>query len=181
VHLDTGEQVPPGEIGELHVRGGALMSGLYKVPRAQVFTSNGFYPTGDLVRIDADGYAYFVGRTGDMIKTNAANVSRLEVEAALNALPEVELSLVAGLPDEELGELVVAAVVPAQGAQPTEDDLRASLGERLSSYKVPRRIVFIRQDDVPRTTTGKVRLFELGALIESHLHGRSTAQVAVPE
>ena len=156
------------------------MSGFYKVQRAQVFTSDGFYPTGDLVRIDADDYAYFVGRTGDMIKTNAANVSRLEVEAALNALPEVELSLVAGLPDEELGEVVVAAVIPAQGEHPTEDGLRASLGERLSRFKIPRHIVFIRQDDVPRTTTGKVRLFELGALIESHLHDPSSTASLCP-
>ena len=103
------------------------MTGFYKVDRREVFTPDGFYPTKDLVRIDADGYAYFVGRTGDMIKTNSANVSRLEVEAALNALPEVELSLVAGLPDAELGEMVAAAVVPAPGAHPTEDGLRAAL------------------------------------------------------
>jgi acyl-CoA synthetase (AMP-forming)/AMP-acid ligase II len=120
------------------------------------------------VRIDADGYLFFVGRTGDMIKTNSANVSRVEVEAALNALPEVELSLVAGLPDAELGEMVAAAVVPAPGTNPTEDDLRAALRERISSFKIPRRIVFITDDDVPRTTTGKVRLGELAELIESH-------------
>ena len=118
VDPETGVEVPPGEVGELHLRGGALMTGFYKVDRRAVFTPDGFYPTNDLVRIDADGYLYFVGRTGDMIKTNSANVSRLEVEAALNALPEVDLSLVAGLPDTEVGEMVAAAVVPAAGAQP---------------------------------------------------------------
>ena len=121
VDPETGEEVPPGEVGELQLRGGALMTGFYKVDRDEVFTPDGFYPTNDLVRIDADGYLCFVGRTGDMIKTSSANVSRLEVEAALNALPEVELSLVAGLPDAELGEMVAAAVVPAPGADPTED------------------------------------------------------------
>jgi acyl-CoA synthetase (AMP-forming)/AMP-acid ligase II len=164
----TGAAVPPGEVGELHLRGGALMTGFYKVDRREVFTPDGFYPTHDLVRIDADGYLYFVGRDADMIKTNAANVSRLEVEAALNALPEVELSLVAGVPDADLGEMVVAAVVPAKGATPTEDDLRAALRDRISSFKIPRRIVFITDDDVPRTTTGKVRLGKLAELIESH-------------
>ncbi len=174
VDPETGREVPPGELGELHVRGGALMSGFYKVPRDRVFTADGFYPTGDLVRIDEDGYASFVGRTGDMIKTNAANVSRLEVEAALNALPDVELSLVAGLPDDEVGEIVAAAVVPARGAQPSEAALRTALGEVLSSFKIPRRIVFITHDDVPRTTTGKVRLFELGTLIRSRTDAPAT-------
>jgi acyl-CoA synthetase (AMP-forming)/AMP-acid ligase II len=165
----TGREVPPGEVGELHLRGGALMTGFYKVDRRDVFTPDGFYPTKDLVRIDADGYLYFVGRTGDMIKTNSANVSRLEVEAALNALPDVDLALVAGLPDAELGEMVAAAVVAAAGASPSEDDLRAALRDRISSFKVPRRIVFITHDDVPRTTTEKIRLDGLAALIESHL------------
>ena len=165
----TGDEVPPGEVGELQLRGGALMTGFYKVDRREVFTPDGFYPTHDLVRIDADGYAYFVGRTGDMIKSNSANVSRLEVEAALNALPEVELALVAGLPDPERGEIVAAGVVPAADAHPTEESLRAALRERLSSFKVPRRIVFITHDDVPRTTTGKVRLFELADMIAARL------------
>ena len=165
----TGDEVPPGEVGELQLRGGALMTGFYKVDRREVFTPDGFYPTHDLVRIDADGYAYFVGRTGEMIKTNSANVSRLEVEAALNALPEVELALVAGLPDPERGEIVAAGVVPAADAHPTEESLRAALRERLSSFKVPRRIVFITHDDVPRTTTGKVRLFELADMIAARL------------
>jgi acyl-coenzyme A synthetase/AMP-(fatty) acid ligase len=92
----------------------------------------------------------------------------LEVEAALNALPDVALSLVAGLPDAELGEMVAAAVVPAPGRTPTAEELRAALRDHLSSFKIPRRIVFITDDDVPRTTTGKVRLGELAELIESH-------------
>lgn len=169
VDPDTGEELPPGQVGELQLRGGGLMTGFYKVPRDQVFTPDGFYPTKDLVRIDEDGYLWFIGRTGDMIKTSSANVSRLEVEAALNALPEVQQSFVAGLPDAELGEVVAAAVVPAAGTAPTEDALRSALRERLSSFKIPRRIVFIDDDAVPLTTTGKVRLFDLAAMIESRL------------
>ena len=174
VDPETGQQVPPGEVGELQLRGGALMTGFYKVDRHKVFTPDGFYPTNDLVRVDADGYAYFVGRTGDMMKTSSANVSRVEVEAALNALPEVELSLVAGLPDPERGEMVAAAVVPAWGTTPTEEALKTALRERISSFKVPRRIVFITHDDVPRTTTGKVRLFDLAELITSRLAAETT-------
>ena len=169
VDPETGEEVPPGQVGELQIRGGGVMTGFYKVPRDQVFTPDGFYPTKDLVRIDADGYLFFVGRTGDMIKTSSANVSRLEVEAALNALPDVAQSLVAGLPHPELGEMVAAAVVPTAGARPTEDGLRAALRDHISSFKIPRRIVFITDADVPLTTTGKIRLFDLAGLIESRL------------
>lgn len=169
VNPETGEDVVAGEVGELYLRGGALMTGFYKVDRREVFTPDGFYPTKDLVRIDADGYCFVVGRTSDMIKTSSANVSRLEVEAALNALAEVELALVTGLPDEALGEMVVAAVVCAAGASPTEADLQAALRDRISSFKIPRRIVFVTSDDVPQTTTGKVRLTELARLFDTPL------------
>ncbi|KAA0107714.1 class I adenylate-forming enzyme family protein [Mycolicibacterium sp. P1-5] len=171
----TGTEVPAGEVGELQLRGGALMKGFYKADPRGVFTADGFFPTQDLVRIDADGYAFFVGRTGDMIKSNSANVSRLEVEEAMNALPEVELALVTGLPDTERGEIVAAAVIPAHGSAPTEDDLRTRLRETLSSFKIPRRIVFIAHDDVPRTPTGKVKLYELAQLLTtSGSHNTST-------
>ena len=150
------------------------MSGFYKVERDKVFTPDGFYPTKDLVRIDADGHLYPLGRLGDMIKTRAANVSRLEVEAALRALPEVEFAVVAGLPDPELGQLVAAAVVPAKGASPTEESLKAALRGTLSSYKIPRRIVFIADADVPRTATGKIKLFEIADMIAARI-GQSVA------
>lgn len=169
VDPETGAEVSPGTVGELQLRGGGLMSGFYKKHRAEVFTPDGFYPTGDLVRIDGDGFLTFVARRGDMIKTRAANVSRLEVEAALNALPEVALGVVTGLDDAEFGQLVAAAVVPAPGTAPTEDGLRAALRDALSSYKVPRRIVFVTEDEVPRTATGKLKLHELGQLISRRI------------
>jgi acyl-CoA synthetase (AMP-forming)/AMP-acid ligase II len=169
VDPDTGVEVEPGEVGELQLRGGALMSGFYKVPREDVFTSDGFYPTGDLVRVDADGYLYFIARRGDMIKTRAANVSRLEVEAALRALPEVANAVVTGLADPALGERVVAAVVLNTGVTATEASLQAALRNTLSSYKVPKDIVFIEEADIPRTSTGKVKLFEVANVIAQGL------------
>jgi acyl-CoA synthetase (AMP-forming)/AMP-acid ligase II len=168
VDPETGADVPAGELGELQLRGGALMSGFYKRLRSEVFTPDGFYPTGDLVRIDADGYLTFAARKGDMIKTRAANVSRLEVEAAINALPGVKLAVVTGLPDEAFGQIVAAAVVPAAGAAPKAEAMRQALRETLSSYKVPRRIVFVSEDEIPRTVTGKLKLHELEHLIISH-------------
>lgn len=169
VNPETAEEVPLGQVGELQVRGGALMSGFYKVDRKDAFTRDGFYPTGDLARLDADGYIFFVGRRGDMIKTRAANVSRLEVEAALRGLPGVDLPIVVGLPDPELGQRVVAAIVPVKDAAPTEESLRAALRGVLSSYKIPREIVFITHEDVPRTTTGKIKLFELAGMIAARI------------
>jgi acyl-CoA synthetase (AMP-forming)/AMP-acid ligase II len=177
VNPETAEEVPVGQVGELQVRGGALMSGFYKVNRKEVFTRDGFYATGDLARLDADGYIYFVGRRGDMIKTRAANVSRLEVEAALRGLPDVDLPIVVGLPDPELGQRVAAAVVPAKGAAPTDESLKAALRGVLSSYKIPREIVFITHDDIPRTTTGKIKLFELAGMVAARIGaGRDEAK-----
>ena len=169
VNPETGEEAPLGQVGELQVRGGGLMSGIYKTDRKDVFTPDGFYPTGDLARLDADGYIYFVGRRGDMIKTRAANVSRLEVEAAMRDVPGVELPIVVGLPDPELGQRVVAAVVPATGVPPTDESIRTALRSVLSSYKIPREIVFITHDDVPRTTTGKIKLFELAGMVAARI------------
>lgn len=167
VDPETGAEVAPGQVGELQLRGGGLMRGLYKKMRSQVFTPDGFYPTGDLVRIDEDDYLFFVARKGDMIKTRAANVSRLEVEAALNALPEVRVAVVTGLPDEAFGEIVAAAVIPEPGHSLSAESLRTALREQLSSYKVPRRIVFVVEADIPRTATGKIKLHELARLIEA--------------
>jgi acyl-CoA synthetase (AMP-forming)/AMP-acid ligase II len=169
VDPESGEEIPVGQVGELQVRGGGLMSGFYKMSRRDVFTRDGFYPTGDLARLDAEGYLYFVGRRGDMIKTRAANVSRLEVEAAMRGVPGVDLPIVVGLPDPELGQRVVAAVVPAKGAPPNDESIKTALRAVLSSYKIPREIVFITHDDVPRTTTGKIKLFELAGMVAARI------------
>jgi acyl-CoA synthetase (AMP-forming)/AMP-acid ligase II len=169
VDPETGAEVAPGEVGELQIRGPAMLAGLYKTDRSAVFTADGYYLTRDLVRIDADGWLYPAGRLDDMIKTRGANVSRLEVEAALTALPGVESAIVAGLPDAEQSKRIVAAVVPSAGANLTEEGLRAALRASLSSFKVPRRIVFIARDDIPRTATGKVKLVETAGMIAARL------------
>lgn len=167
VDMKTGETLPSDAVGELQIRGPAMLAGLYKMQRADVFTPDGFYPTKDIVRIDKDGFLFPVGRTADMIKTRGANVSRLEVEAALAALPGVELPVVTGIADAEMGQMVAAAVVPKSGFVLTEAMLRDALSQTLSSFKIPRRIVFIDEDAIPRTSTGKIKLFELAAMIKA--------------
>jgi acyl-coenzyme A synthetase/AMP-(fatty) acid ligase len=166
---ETGEILPPGQKGELQLRSGGLMKGYYKVDPRQLFTRDGFYPTGDLVRIEEDGHLYFEGRRGDMLKTAGANVSRLEVEAALRTIPEVGLPIVVGLPDAEAGQIVVAAVVPAEGAAPTEEALRDALREKLSNYKIPKHIVVIAHEDVQWTPSNKVRLADMEKLLAKRL------------
>jgi acyl-CoA synthetase (AMP-forming)/AMP-acid ligase II len=165
----TGEMLGPGRSGELQLRRGGLMRGFYKIDPGHVFTHDGFYPTGDIVRIEEDGHLFFEGRRGDTLKTSGANVSRLEVEAALRTLPEVALPIVVGLPDAEVGQLVVAAVVPTEGSAPTEASLQAALRERLSSYKVPRRILVISPDEVLWTPSNKVKLAEMAKMIATRL------------
>jgi acyl-CoA synthetase (AMP-forming)/AMP-acid ligase II len=165
----TGGEVPCGEVGELQIRGPAMLAGFYKADRREVFTPDGFYPTGDLVRIDDEGWLFPAGRIADVIKTKGANVSRLEVEAALLALPEVAHAVVTGLPDPVAGALVAAAIVPTLGAAPTEESLRAALRGQLSSFKIPRHVVFVIEDEIPRTATGKVKLHALAELIAARL------------
>ena len=169
VDPETGEILPTGQTGELQVRGGSLMRGYYKRERAEAFTPDGFYPTSDIVRIEPDGYMYFTGRMGDMLKTKGANVSRLEVEEALRKIPGVAEAVVCGLPDPELGQLVVAAVVPQPGEAPTEAGLKAALREHLAGYKIPGHIVFIDQGELPWTASGKIRVPEVGKLIAQRL------------
>lgn len=165
VDPETGCEVPRGTVGEMQIRGGALMSGFYKRSREEVFTVDGFYPTGDLAKMDEDDWVWFLGRRVEMIKTGTANVSRQEVEAALLKLPDVKWCYVAGLPDEELGQRIAAAVIPADGARPTEASLKTALKELISSYKIPRRIIFITDDDIELTATGKLRLTEMANML----------------
>jgi acyl-CoA synthetase (AMP-forming)/AMP-acid ligase II len=155
-HPDTGEPLSPGQEGELWVRGYTVMQGLYKREREEVFTPDGWYQTGDGVTIDADGWLTFKGRTGDTIKTGGANVAPAEVEAVLNALPEIDEAHVVGLPDAMKGQLVAAAVVVSPGQSIDEDALRARLRESLSAFKVPKRVWFAAKSDMPYKATGKI-------------------------
>jgi acyl-CoA synthetase (AMP-forming)/AMP-acid ligase II len=153
---DTGQEVAAGEVGELRVRGFNLMQGLYKREREDVFEPDGFYRTGDRGRIDPDGVYFFEGRIGDMIKTGGANVSPREVEAVLNAFEEVEQAHVVGVADPDMGEIVVAAIVPSGAASLDADTLRGRLRAQLSAFKVPRKLVPCSLDDLPRTDAGKL-------------------------
>jgi acyl-CoA synthetase (AMP-forming)/AMP-acid ligase II len=162
---ETGEVLPPRSPGEICVRGQALMQGLYKLEREQVFLADGFYRTGDAGWLDEEGWLYFTGRLGEMIKTAGSNVTPAEVEAALLAHPEVQEAYVTGIPDPDRGQLVVAAVVPRAGRSLAGEELRVRLKADLSAYKVPRHIWICRRHELPFTESGKLRKAELSRRI----------------
>jgi acyl-CoA synthetase (AMP-forming)/AMP-acid ligase II len=169
VDPETGTVLATGQSGELQLRRGGLMQGFYKTDPDHVFTPDGFYPTGDTARIDVEGYLYFEGRRSDMMKTGGVNVSRMEVEGALRTLPEVALPIVLPLSDPTVGQIVVAAVVPAAGAAPTEDGLKAALRKLVASYKIPQRILVIEEGDVQWTPSNKIKVGEMATLIAERI------------
>jgi acyl-CoA synthetase (AMP-forming)/AMP-acid ligase II len=152
----TGATLPPGEVGEICVRGYSVMLGLHKVERERCFDRDGFYRTGDAGSFDASGVLRFKGRLGELIKSGGASVTPSEVEAALLALPGVQEAYVVGLPDAERGELVAAAVVAAAGARLDPDELRACLRRELAAYKVPRLLRVVEHAALPFTDSGKI-------------------------
>jgi acyl-CoA synthetase (AMP-forming)/AMP-acid ligase II len=150
--------------GELWLRGPALMEGYYGRLRHETFTADGWYRTGDLFRVDEDGFFYFLGRAGDMIKTAGANVSPREVEAAIAEVSGL-VSHVVGVDDEARGQLVAAAVrVPPGERPPPVEELRSALRAHLSAYKVPQRFLFLADADVPMLSSGKLDARALKAL-----------------
>ncbi|MDG2004499.1 MAG: class I adenylate-forming enzyme family protein [Novosphingobium sp.] len=160
VDADTGEECAPGVIGELWLRGPFMMEGYYGRQRSEVFTSDGWWKSSDAVAIDAEGYVFLKGRLGNMIKSSFANVAPREVEAVLEELTG-RLSIVVGIPDSGLSEAVIGVVFSEYGKEVDEESLRTQLKERLSSYKVPRRIIEYRQDDMPTLSSGKIDMLKL--------------------
>ena len=154
VDPETGETLDDGEVGEYLLRGYALMQSLYKREREEVFTPDGFYRTGDL------GYAegrqvFFHSRMSDMIKTKGANVAPAEVEAVLNAHPDVRISFVTGLPHDVFGQEVVAGVIAEEGRQIDVDALLAECRRELSRYKVPTMIEVLEPEEIRYLASSK--------------------------
>jgi fatty-acyl-CoA synthase len=157
VHPESRQALPRGEVGELCVRG-HVTPGYYADPSqdAAAFDTDGWFLTGDLGLLDADGRVRFRGRLKEMIKTAGVNVSPLEVEQVLLSHPDVKQAYVVGVPDRDRGELVVAALELGPGATSDAAAITAFCRERLASYKVPVRLSFRAADQFPRTPTGKI-------------------------
>jgi long-chain acyl-CoA synthetase len=152
VSLDTGEPMAPGEVGEIQVRSDSVMAGyLPNEETAQAF-SDGWYRTGDVGHLDADGWLRITDRAKEMIKVRGFQVAPAEIEAVLHGHPAVEDCAVFGVPDAANGEAIVAAVKVRESVE--ADDLVALVGDRLASYKRPSRIAFV--PEIPRLPSGKV-------------------------
>jgi acyl-CoA synthetase (AMP-forming)/AMP-acid ligase II len=160
---DTGEPADVGAPGELWVRGRYLMQHYHRRSREQCFDADGWFPTGDLVRVDADGFFYFLGRQGAMIKTAGANVSPAEVERAITRVAGGAIAHVFGLPDPERGQIVAAAVV-SDGFD--EAAVRERLKPELSAYKIPKRFMVLSAAEVPLMSSGKVDIPALRKLFD---------------
>lgn len=156
VRRADGSRCGPGEVGEIHLRSAAMMQGYLDNPEASAaaFDARGWYRSGDLARVDEDGYLYIVDRLKDMIVTGGENVYSKEVEDALAMHPDVRDAAVIGRPHPEWGETVAAILAPHPDKKLDEAELRAFLEPRLARYKIPR--IYEIRDALPRTATGKL-------------------------
>lgn len=156
VDLETGTQdLKPGEIGELIIKGPQVMKGYWNMPEETANTlRNGWLFTGDIAYMDDDGYLYIVDRKKDMIIASGYNVYPREVEEVLYEHPSIKEAVVIGVPDAYRGENVKAVVVLKEGEHLSENELMDYCRERLASYKVPRIVEF--REELPKSSIGKI-------------------------
>jgi fatty-acyl-CoA synthase len=169
VDPETGEIVPRGQRGEIAIKGPTLMLGYVGIPMDETLDSEGFFHTGDGGYLDDEDRLFWEGRLTDVIKTGGANVSPLEVDGVLATCPGVKIGKTVGVPHETLGEMVVTCVVSQEGRTLQESDIRNFLKERLASYKVPRRILFISEDEFSLTSSAKIKSGALRELVVKRL------------
>ena len=163
--LESGAPVQAGEIGVIEVKGPNVFAGYWRMPEktAQEFRADGYFITGDLARVDRDGYIHIVGRAKDLVISGGFNVYPKEVETEIDAIEGVLESAVFGVAHADFGEGVTAAVVARPGAALSEAAILSALGARLAKFKAPKRIILV--DSLPRNAMGKV---QKAALREAH-------------
>jgi long-chain acyl-CoA synthetase len=153
---DDGNELPQGEVGEIVIRGHNIMKGYWNRPDAneEAIDEDGWFRTGDMAKVDEDGYFFIVDRKKDLIIRGGYNVYPREVEEVLYEHPQVQEAAVVGVPHDELGEEVGAAVVLEQGASLEAEELKRYVKQQVAAYKYPRRIWFV--DELPKGPTGKI-------------------------
>ena len=155
-----GRSLPPGERGEIVLRGPKVFPGYWRDPEATATAfAGGWFHTGDIGVRDDDGYLYILDRLKDMIVSGGENIASSEVERALYEHPAVLEAAVVSRPDDRWGEVPVAFVVLREDASATADDLILHCGTQLARFKVPKEITFL--DALPRNPSGKVLKREL--------------------
>jgi long-chain acyl-CoA synthetase len=153
---DDGNEVPQGEVGEIVIRGHNIMKGYWNRDDAnkEAITGEGWFRTGDMAKMDEDGYFFIVDRKKELIIRGGYNVYPREIEEVLYEHPAVQEAAVIGVPHDELGEEVGAAVVLKDGESVEADELGSYVKEQVAAYKYPRRIWFV--DELPKGPTGKI-------------------------
>ena len=154
---DSGKQVPDGEIGMIEVKGPNVFAGYWQMPEKtkEEFRDDGFFITGDLGKIDADGYVHIVGRGKDLIISGGYNIYPKEIELLLDEQDGVLESAVIGVPHPDFGEGVVGVIVPVKGAKVSEERLMGAIRDKIARFKQPKKIYVVKE--LPRNTMGKVQ------------------------
>jgi len=157
VHDDKGSPLPAGEIGNIQVKGPNVFKGYWRMAEktADEFTTDLWFKTGDVGRIDTDGYVTIVGRSKDLIISGGYNVYPAEIESVINELPGVAESAVIGVPHPDFGEAVLAVVVPRAGARVDGAAIAAQLRTQIANFKVPKQVFVVTE--LPRNAMGKVQ------------------------
>jgi fatty-acyl-CoA synthase len=157
VDPETREPLPTGEFGEIAIKGFTLMRGYYKVDPEDTFDLNGFFGTQDGGFVDPEGHLHWTGRISNMIKTGGANVSPLEIEAALADFEPLKVGLAVGVPHPTLGEAIVLCAVAREDRGPLDEaSLRRHLREKVAAYKVPKCVLIVRADELSLTGNQKI-------------------------
>jgi len=153
---EEGDEVAQGEVGEIVIRGDNVMKGYWRRPEAtaEAIDAEGWFRTGDMGRVDEDGFFFIVDRKKELVIRGGYNVYPREVEEVLYEHPGVREAAVIGIPHDELGEEVGAAVALKDGADCTAADVRAFVKERVAAYKYPRQVWLV--DELPKGPTGKI-------------------------
>ncbi|AHK46500.1 putative Malonyl CoA synthetase [Ensifer adhaerens OV14] len=153
----NGHTLGTGQTGMIEIKGPNVFKGYWRMPEktAAEFTADGYFISGDLGKIDDEGYVHIVGRSKDLVISGGYNIYPKEVESEIDLLEGVVESAVIGVPHPDFGEGVTALVVSQPGATLTEGDVLRALQDRLAKYKQPKRVIFV--EDLPRNTMGKVQ------------------------
>jgi len=155
---ETSEELPTGDLGEIAVKGVTFMLGYYKGYGEEYLDRNGYFRTGDSGYLDENGILHWGGRLTGMIKTAGANVSPVEIESKLSLWGRLKLATVVPVPHPLLGEAVVLCATCHDDDSVSADEILAHLKTVLASYKVPKRVVFVDEHDLPHTATEKVKV-----------------------
>jgi long-chain acyl-CoA synthetase len=153
---EDGKEVPQGEVGEIVIRGHNIMKGYWERAEATAdsIDEDGWFRSGDMAKVDQDGYFFIVDRKKDLIIRGGYNVYPREIEEVLYEHPDVQEAAVVAVPHDSLGEEVGAAVVLCKGSSLTAEQLQAYVKDQVAAYKYPRRVWFL--DELPKGPTGKI-------------------------